>query len=386
MKTYKIKDEGVFVFNDVLFRNIVVICLVISLTANAFLLSTLCICILALTFGTKLWAGAGLNKLTADIKLDGIRAFPEDIIHSKISVQNKKLLPVSLKIELPKGFKENYTIESGILSYGNISLNLDITYEKRGVYNLGPLCILAYDLLGFYSVGSNFTDTQEIIIYPKLISLKQCFFTTKEYFGDNNSSSFVEDPVMTNGTREYSCGSPSKNINWKASARTMILQEKIFAPSSHMKLLLIIDVEDFENSKASDEFEKMLSVVASLVVELSKLNVIPGLIVNGSMNGDLNPEIFSLDRSEDIYIFLEKISRLNMEFKQDYDKRIQELDFTSKISYIYFCYSLSEKIINIKKRNPEIEIVTCENVEQQKSFSREKVYNINDWIETGDKE
>ncbi|MFA9424162.1 MAG: DUF58 domain-containing protein [Sedimentibacter sp.] len=384
MKNYKVRDEGVFLFNDVLFRSIVVICLIISLTANALLMSTLCICILALSFGTKLWAGAGLKNLTAAIKLDGIRAFPGDIIHSKINIQNNKILPVSLKIELSKNINEHYTMESGILSYGDIVFDLDLSYEKRGVYTLGPLYISAFDLLGFYSVGSNFTDIQEIIIYPKLISLKECAYTSREYFGDNDSSSFVEDPVLVTGTREYTYGHSSKNINWKASAKTMTLQEKMFAPSSHIKLVLIIDVKEFKKEQDSDEFEQMLSVVGSLVVALSKINILPGLIVNGSMQGEQNPGIFSVDKSENISVLLEKLSRLTMEFNQDYDNKIQQLDFYGNTTYIYFCYSLNEKMNDFKNNNPTIEIVTCRQVKQQKNLSMENIHNITNWIEIGD--
>ena len=378
MKKYKVRDEGATVITDKIFLIITAAVLFISLIANYFLMSILCICLLALSFGTKLWAGAGLNHVMAALELNGVRAFPGDPILVSINIENKKLLPVSLKTELRASSGVEHSVESGVLSYGFLKYNWDMTFEKRGIYTIGPLNVSARDLLGFYSVNTDFAEIREIIIYPELIPLKDYFPSSREYFGNQKSRAFVEDPVLITGIREYSGDRPAKNIHWKASSRTMTLQEKMYAPSAHVKAMIFIDVEGFRKADAAAEFETMLKAASSMAVALAKKNILPGLMVNGVLIGDQSPMLSPVAGDQHLHLLLEKMARLTMEFSQEHECKIKQQIIHGNITYIVFCLAFDEKINEYKNSKPSVDIITCKDALLPPGSSTAGVYNLKD--------
>ncbi|GAA0179854.1 hypothetical protein SH2C18_26560 [Clostridium sediminicola] len=377
MKKYEINDEYSTVIVLGLSKFITISVLAISLINGAILMSILCICILALVYSTKLWAKLSLEKIETKVDLNTQRLFPKDIARLKIMVRNKKILPVWLKIEITTTSQISFIKETGLLSYSNLQHEWSLDYDKRGVYTIGPFNISAGDLLGFYSIKKEFRDTHEVIVYPKLISLRDYSPVSKEYFGNNKTREFVEDPVLITGTREYSFGRPAKHIHWKATAKTSKLQEKIFDPSAHIKVIIIIDVKDFKESEAYDEFETMLSTAASLAVKLSKRGISPGLMVNGFMTGDEVPYILPMEGKDYLQKFLEKLARLKMDVNDGYDKYIKHPDLHIKASYVYFGYSINENINNMRSSGKSIDIILSKT--EKKSFT-EKVYSIDELI------
>jgi uncharacterized protein (DUF58 family) len=85
-----------------------------------------------------------------------------------------------------------------------------------------------------------------------------------EYFGIHPAKGIIEDPAWYEGTREYSGNRPARNIHWKASARLDVLQEKIFAPTSHQKVFFIFDGQGFEKAEDIVGFERSLEALAAL--------------------------------------------------------------------------------------------------------------------------
>lgn len=386
-KRYKVRDENTTIVTDKVFRVLAAAGLIISLVAGFNLLSILCVCILALSVGTKLWAGAGLNHLEVRFGLDGSRAFPDEPIVVSLVIENRKILPVSLKAELYSSVGGSHQIESALLSYGNLKCDWSLTFDKRGVYNLGPLRVSAYDLLGFYSVEETFAQPREVIIYPQLLNLKKYFPTSREYFGNYKSLAFVEDPVLIEGTRDYAYQSPARNIHWKSTARTMILQEKIYTSTAHLKVMICIDTEGFNKEGAVEEFEIMLRTAASVAVVLSRNNIQPGLMVNGIMHGDQIHLLPHGEGTSNIHILLEKLARLSMDFNPDYEQSIQQHSLNGNISYIYFCYAVDEKVKQLVSKAKAADIITWQEFVSMSEMNRVRVYNIDeciDVIKTGD--
>lgn len=380
-KKYKVKNTEATLLTDKLVIGIIGLGLIISLAASFSLLSIVCICLLALVLGTRLWAGAGFTRLDTSLKLAESRAFPQDTIRSWLTVENNKLLPVSVEIELSASADEPEILESALLSYGKLHHEWRLKFDQRGVYTIGPLRISAYDLLGFHSVEGYFAETSEVVIYPQLLPLKDYSPFSREFFGNQPSRAFVEDPVLITGIRDYTFQSPAKNIHWKASSRTMTLQEKMYAPSTHIKAVIFIDVEGFHRANAAAAFETTLEAAASLMVELDKRNILPGLMVNGNLFGDQVPILLPAAGGQNIHLLLEKLARLKMDFNPDYDQVIEDSNISGAASYITFCYSMDEKMYQLSCRRPAMHIVTFQDGVMPSSQPGVKVYNIHDLVD-----
>jgi uncharacterized protein (DUF58 family) len=125
----------------------------------------------------------------------------------------------------------------------------------------------------------------EVIVYPQLVSLEPVSLPRRDLFGVPGAKSPVKDPIYTLGTRDYQPSRPSRFIHWKATARHLQLQEKVFEPSEREKILIALEVGAFEKSKVTDAFERTLEMIASLAVRMEGRGYAVGLAANGKLKG-----------------------------------------------------------------------------------------------------
>jgi uncharacterized protein (DUF58 family) len=82
--------------------------------------------------------------------------------------------------------------------------------------------------------------------------------------------------------REYLPGDNPRHIHWRASARTGILQTKVFEPSDTLALLLVVDVQTVADAHAivEDYIELAATAAASLALEALGQHYMVGLCAN----------------------------------------------------------------------------------------------------------
>jgi hypothetical protein len=152
----------------------------------------------------------------------------------------------------------------------------------------------------------------------------------------------IQDPIYIIGTRDYQHGRPARHIYWKASARHNRLQEKVFEPSEQKKVLLAIEVNQFEKASASERFERTLEVAGSLAVQSYQKGYALGLVTNGVVEGG-SPWV-SMGRSpQQLPAILEILARLKMRAAAslaDALRRIPELPWG--LSSVHFAYEHHE--------------------------------------------
>jgi uncharacterized protein (DUF58 family) len=123
------------------------------------------------------------------------------------------------------------------------------------------------DVLGLYRTQKLLPYRSAIVVFPRLVPVMMPELPFLEYFGIHPAKGIIEDPAWYEGTREYSGDKPARHIHWKASARLNQLQEKIFQPTSHRKIYIILDGEAFANHKDHAGFETAIELAASLALE-----------------------------------------------------------------------------------------------------------------------
>jgi uncharacterized protein (DUF58 family) len=272
----------------------------------------------------------GLKKIEIKRTLSSKRIFPESEIFYKILIQNSKAISSAFKWyqPFPPSFeiKKNDTdIKSTQEAEGNIhvrryaksDINLKLIVRKRGYYRLPPLDIQSKDVFGLFKRGKTCDESLELIVYPKLVNLKKIRLKRSDFSGLNREERpYLLDPIMFVGLREYTPDTPSKLINWKASAHKDILLSKIIESSSNLKLLITIDMDFFENFKDHKEkelmFEKALSIAATIATKADEAKISFGFAANFSQIYKDEPPMISIDRSDDqILTVLEALARAN---------------------------------------------------------------------------
>ena len=351
----EVHDRGVpTIFVIPLLQYIVGALLFVSLLYGQRELIVLTILIFGMLGGTKLWTRMSLRNLKCRLIVDKLKMFPDEKLTLRVNAENKKFLPVWLHLKVPVSHTLHPSLgetalikKSSLLRHQRARFQWELTARQRGVHQIGPLQIFAGDLFEFFSRGKRAAESFEIIVYPRIVSLKPFPLPRHDFFGSPGSKSPVHDPVYILGTRDYQHGQPSKYIHWKASARYNRLQEKVFGPTKQEKVLLAVDVEQFARRMARKDFERALEVAASLAVQLDRGGHAVGLVTNGEITGGFSPIVQIARNYRQLPAILETLARIEMSPQAGLIEILRSgLDLTWGVSCVHFCYEENEKNIN----------------------------------------
>jgi uncharacterized protein (DUF58 family) len=281
-------------------------------------LVVLCILVLGITSTLKLWSKVAKSRIEYFLTIDRYRIFPGEKIVIAVTVENHKPLPVWLEVKARVDGPSNAFVEplpargqQSLLWYQKARFQWQLTALRRGVSQVGPLCVRSADLLDFFEEESESSGRLQVVVYPRIAPLAHFNLPKRDFFGIPGGESPVDDPVYILGTSDYHHGRPAKYIHWKASARHQRLQEKVFDSSEQEKILLLIDTAGYARVGAEEAFERCLEVVASLAVQWDRRGCAIGLLTNGVVSGA--PPFVAISRGPgQLSAVLETLARLDI--------------------------------------------------------------------------
>lgn len=263
----------------------------VAAAGRAYPLARFSAAVLVLMLALRAWTGAGSARLSVSFGSGDPRLFPGDSFELSVEMANGSVLPLRARLELPRpeGVSSSgppaLAAETSLLPREHQTGSWTLTAVRRGVHPIGPARLVSGDPLGLYSKEREVPVRREVVIFPRILPLALPDLPFREYFGIRAARGVVEDPAWYEGTREYSGTRPAKAIHWKASARLASLQEKIFAPTSHRKVFLLLDGEGFERAGDAEGFETALEVAGSLAHRLSEEGTSLALAVDREVHG-----------------------------------------------------------------------------------------------------
>ena len=327
------------------------ICLFIALIHGQRDLTVLALLVLGVTVGARLWGRLSPSGIRCSSMVDKHKVFPGEPLTLDVRAENAKFLPVWLKMSVPVesaldpfSGEVSFTNECGLLWYQRARFTWGLVARRRGVHHVGPPSLKVGDLFGFFPRKKRLEGDLQVIVYPRVVPLKPVSLPRRDFFGVPGAKSPVQDPVYILGTRDYQHWRPARHIHWKASARHNRLQEKVFEPSEQEKVLLAVEVSQFESDNASEDFERTLEVVGSLAVQSHQKGYAVGLVTNGVVEG--GPSILPLGRSpQQLSSVLEFLARLKMRAEGKLaDRLYHALELPWGVSCVHFSYIQDEAI------------------------------------------
>ena len=285
--------------------------------------------ILIIMYGSRLWSRLGVARLGLSLSADRVRVFPGDAISLTVELRNDKLLPVWVGLDVAASEE----LHAGPL-HGETRLTArerstrvwQLTALRRGIFSLGPARLSVGDLLGFHVRTKEFRESGEIVVYPRLLELRHLDIPFREYFGIHASRGPVDDPAWYAGTRDYTGNRPAKNIHWKASARLGVMQEKLYEPTSHRKVLFVLDSTGFPEDAPPDDFERMLETAGTLASALMETGGSFGFLTNAGLTGGRNPLLPMGRGPEHLGVLLEMLARAELTAGEDLAVLLREAD------------------------------------------------------------
>ena len=209
---------------------------------------------------TDIWAKYCLQDLHYQRNFSEQRALFGEEVTLSLSIENAKLLPLPwLEIEdsVPRQltFKgrhlristaRNMVILENLFSlrwYERVTRPYTVLCNARGVHMFGPTVLRSGDVFGFLNRQETLSNRQYLLVYPLVVSITRFGLPSRHPFGDNRAPHrLLEDPLRVIGVRDYMYGDDLRRVHWKATARMMQLQSKVYQATTTYTLVLFLNV------------------------------------------------------------------------------------------------------------------------------------------------
>ncbi len=252
----------------------------------------------------ELWYRYALRRLVIRQKVDQQHLFFGEEVTLSISIENRKLLPLSwLDVEdkitppLSNIKKQDFRLQKipqdillttwllGPLQ--RVTRRYRMRGLSRGLHTFGPVRLRSSDPFGWLECEVTVPATERLLIYPLIAPLETLGLSSIHPFGDYASRHrLLEDPLQITGVRDYRQGDDLRRIHWKATAHTGTLQSKVYEPSSQRRLLVLLDAwnySDIWKGPDLDIQELSITVAASITLWSLDEGYIVGLLTNSAV-------------------------------------------------------------------------------------------------------
>jgi uncharacterized protein (DUF58 family) len=216
---------------------------------------------------TDIWSTNCLRQLRYSRQFSEQRALFGEQVTLSLAVENAKLLPLPwLEVEdtIPRALmmsgqrlRVSVIGDTAILDnlfstrwYERVTRRYIVQCNARGVHKFGPTVVRSGDVFGFLSAEETFSNWEYLLIYPLVVPLTRFNLPARHPFGDRRAPRrLLEDPLRVIGVRDYAYGDSLRRVHWKATARAMQMQSKVYEATTTYTLVIFLDVATVLDSR-----------------------------------------------------------------------------------------------------------------------------------------
>jgi len=309
----------------------------------------------------------GFDKLTIRREAENSAVIEGEEFKITTIIENNKLLPISfmvleekIPVNIPRIGEESYTSERGLYFFylskfsilWNERMKRTFVYkaEKRGTYLLKEVNVSIGDIFGFSSDSARINDFVEILVYPKIIDIRNFNFESTNIQGDSIVKRWIyKDPLYIRGIREYNVEDRMKDIHWKSSLKMDKLMVKDYDYTSEREIVIILNVqcgEPYWGTIIASLIENGIKLAVSLASQAIKEGIAVGIWTNAQLvsfstkcNQEVKPSLNSLKGIMELCARVDYTPRI--EFHEMLKEKITS--FNTNSTYIIITPFLNEE-------------------------------------------
>ena len=282
----------------------VVVCVWSALLAHT-LLAVFSGFIFALTLCSLVWGRLSLRGVRYELTIPQSELFPGQSLWLTRTVYNGKMLPL-LWLELlepcdpdgcavpdskfivpnPEATEEKPEDAWRCLySFALLKWHQTLTFsdlwtaKHRGIHRVAEITIRSGDGFSLCTAGSQMTmePARQIVVYPQLTEVSVDAILNNMWDSRSRSSGYLEDVTLMKSVRDYTVRDPARRINQRLLARGQGLKVNQYEVVTPSDVLFALDAASFKG-RESEAFERVLSILASLITGLSQRGIQVGLL------------------------------------------------------------------------------------------------------------
>jgi len=262
-----------------------------------------------LTLSSLLWARASLKNVDIELTIGQIGMFPGQAFTVTRIVRNRKALPLLwAEIREPCGEDDPASPLADVIVCNEVlvdqeegSANSYKVYKKeyerlytlsfvrwrqsvffkdewqatrRGIMETGTVQLRSGDGFGLCAEGKTYTFSvpKRIVIYPRFAPVSALGILNDMWDTRSENDGYLKDRTVIKSVRDYQPGDAARDVNMRLLARGQTLMTNVFETVTPDTILFVLDSGSFCD-RAPDVFERSLSVLASLIDELTRRGI-----------------------------------------------------------------------------------------------------------------
>ena len=272
-------------------------------------LEALLAAVLILSLLAYFWGRKSLSHLDIRTEEPQCRSFPGDEPEVTVTIKNDKFLPLVWlesrfplleegPIAAPETDEEKSALKSRFLwlmPRQSLTFTQKAVAKKRGISRYETLSMSSGDGFGLSSLTNAvpLAAPFRFIVYPAIHDVTISPIENRLRELENHRNGYYTDPTLISTIRDYQPGDSMKNISWRQLARTGNLQTNVHESMRMSRFCLIPNLHSFVyyqkqtvdgNEKLvkllhTEELEKMLSLLASIVVRAQEQGILCSLVL-----------------------------------------------------------------------------------------------------------
>ena len=272
---------------------ILVLALLSGTSLLAYAMYALLAVILISRYVTRRWA----SELSATREASRLEASVGESVAVVVTIENQGNLPVAwvlLEDLLPRDaimfeppalkVTGRRVLLSMLAARAKKQLYYQLTCNRRGYYQLGPVVLETGDLFGLHRRFRVAADPHFLMVLPKVIPLSGYELSSKRPIGEVRMTyRLYEDPTRIAGVRAYQQGDSLNRIHWRATARTATLHSKVYEPSTVAGATILMDFHRDSHPRRDEPYRSELAITAaaSIANAVYLMGQQVGLVTNG---------------------------------------------------------------------------------------------------------
>lgn len=295
--------------------------IVLGYLLGAPLLSLLALLILCLGIGPEIWYQVSMRGINFTRTFSSRRMRLGETVTVSYQLENRKLLPVpwleiedNFPLELEpqrvnlhnsyRSDRQMFITSLSLWLYQRVTRRYRFRAMGRGIWSLGPVYLRTSDPFGFLDNEREVMrqgGQNTLIVLPLVVPLERFGLPASHPFGDIQvRRRLVEDNSQIIGVRDYQPDDSIRRVHWKATARTVALQSKVYPPTTTYTLALFLNINTSPNPSMGINpplLELAICAAASVASWASTHRFATGLFTNGLPGTGEDDEIGSFEQA-----------------------------------------------------------------------------------------
>ncbi len=182
------------------------------------------------------------EEITLSLTLENTKILPlpwielQDVVPRALTIKNQ---PVRAT-----GVGNVFTLDSlfNLRWYDRVTRRYTVQCNTRGIHTFGPTLLRSGDVFGFVNREADVSNRQFVLVYPLVVPITSFGLPARHPFGDRRAPRrLLEDPSRVVGVRDYVYGDSLRRVDWKATARTMQMQSKIYEATTTHTIVIFLN-------------------------------------------------------------------------------------------------------------------------------------------------